>query len=397
MKTSLFAAAAAIALVPAAAIAGPNTASGTANGMTWTATSNIVGQTSTATVAGGGNPIYLAPNAAGYSGVVGLLMRYSNGQGFVCSGSLTANNNIVTAAHCVSNGAANDVNGRAAGLVSTTAFFYDQAASVTDNPIYNGGPGITQIDVSNYFVHQDYTGEVIDQNDIAVLKLSQAAPAFAQVYGIYTGGDLTGDGFNVAGFGARSDTGGTIGSNLGTGRRRQGDNIYDYALGDALFDGFFTDFNYNGGTERFFGTADVEFSYVSDFDRFGSGANNQSCFVAQAVSGMAVPQFCTQAVGPNEVSIAGGDSGGPGFINGQIASVNSYSLSFGSDFGDLDDDLNDSFGEMNGFVPTFIHANFIAQVVAVPEPSTWALLILGFGMVGGAMRRKAKVQARYAF
>ena len=395
MRTSLFAAAAAVALVPAVAIAGPNTASGSANGLNWKATSNIVGQTSTATVAGGGNPIYLAPNAAGYSGVVGLLMRYSNGQGFVCSGSLIQNNNIVTAAHCVSNGAANDVNGRAAGLVSTTAFFYNQAASLTDNPIYNGGAGITQIDVSDYFVHQDYTGEVVDQNDIAVLKLSDLAPAFAQVYGIHTGGDITGDGFNVAGFGVRSDSGGDVGGNLGTGRRRQGDNIYDYALGDAAFDGFFTDFNYNGGTERFFGTADVEYSFVSDFDRLGTGDNNQSCFIAGAVTGLFIPSFCTQAVGPNEVSIAGGDSGGPGFINGRLASVNSYSLTFGSDFGDLDDELNDSFGEMNGFVPTFIHAGFIAN--AVPEPSTWALLILGFGVVGGAMRRKNKVQARYAF
>lgn len=29
------------------------------------------------------------------------------------------------------------------------------------------------------------------------------------------------------------------------------------------------------------------------------------------------------------------------------------------------------------------------SVVAVPEPSTWALLILGFGLVGGAMRRRS--------
>ncbi|WP_375290729.1 NF038122 family metalloprotease [Qipengyuania sp.] len=32
----------------------------------------------------------------------------------------------------------------------------------------------------------------------------------------------------------------------------------------------------------------------------------------------------------------------------------------------------------------------------VPEPSTWALLILGFGTVGGAMRRKARAQVSFA-
>lgn len=33
---------------------------------------------------------------------------------------------------------------------------------------------------------------------------------------------------------------------------------------------------------------------------------------------------------------------------------------------------------------------------AVPEPSVWALLILGFGLVGAAMRRKTAVSVRYA-
>lgn len=33
---------------------------------------------------------------------------------------------------------------------------------------------------------------------------------------------------------------------------------------------------------------------------------------------------------------------------------------------------------------------------AVPEPSTWALMILGFGLVGAGMRRKSAVAVRYA-
>jgi hypothetical protein len=34
---------------------------------------------------------------------------------------------------------------------------------------------------------------------------------------------------------------------------------------------------------------------------------------------------------------------------------------------------------------------------AVPEPATWALMILGFGAVGGAMRRRQSVAARVRF
>jgi hypothetical protein len=39
--------------------------------------------------------------------------------------------------------------------------------------------------------------------------------------------------------------------------------------------------------------------------------------------------------------------------------------------------------------------NFTAA--AVPEPATWGLMILGFGAVGGAMRRRQSVKARVAF
>ena len=37
------------------------------------------------------------------------------------------------------------------------------------------------------------------------------------------------------------------------------------------------------------------------------------------------------------------------------------------------------------------------QFAAVPEPTTWAMMIVGFGLVGGAMRRNRKVNARIRF
>jgi len=400
MKT-LYAAVAAVALMPAAAMANGNAASGNSNGLRWEASSNIVGQLSTGTVASGGNPAHLAPNAQ-YSGVVGLLMTYQgqNGQPgpqFVCSGSLLTSGKILTAAHCVSDGFWRTPGGVAAGLVRTQVLFQDAASNAADAAIYGLPPGVTAIDVAGYNIHHSYTGEVIDQNDIAVLTLAEAAPLFAQAYDIYTGGDLTGDGFNVAGYGNRSTVGGAEGTTgpgagAGVGRRRQGDNLYDYRFGDAAFGGFFTDRDADG--LNFFGAAEVEYSYVSDFDN-GSDAQSQSCRIAAAVAGGAAAVangFCTNGVGPLEVSIAGGDSGGGAFINGQIASVNSYSLSF-TGFGDFKPGLQSSWGEMNGFVPTFIHADFIN---GVPEPGTWAMMILGFGFVGGALRRRGKAQLSFA-
>lgn len=393
MRTILYAAAAAAALVPAAAMANGRTQSGTtSDGLAWIAQSHIVGQNSTATVTAGGNPLYLATNAQGYSGVVGLLMTYSNGSQFVCSGSLTAGNRIVTAAHCVSDGYNAGPGGKAPGLVRTQAFFSD--GSSADPFFYNSPPGVTAIDVAAYNVHSGYTGEVIDQNDIAVLTLARAAPGYAQSYGLYTS-DILGSTFNVAGLGTRSLVGGAegttgAGAGAGVGRRRQGDNIYDLRLGE-FFSG-----TCNGCTAEF------EFSYMSDFDN-GNPLNDTHCLLFGR---------CGAFQGLKEVSIAGGDSGGPGFIevNGvkMLASVNSYGLTFGRFCvgqvvngqcvgqigGDFKPGLQSSWGESNGFVPIFIHQGFIANV---PEPSTWALLILGFGVAGAAMRRKNKVQARYAF
>lgn len=399
MKNTLYAAVAAVALLPAAAMANGNSASGSSRGLDWTASSTVVGQNSTGTVASGGNSLYLARNTSGYSGVVGMLMTYDTGSRFVCSGSLLSSGKILTAAHCVSDGFnRGQAGGVANGLVRTQVLFQNDASSAADEPIYGFPEGVTAIDVADYKVSINYTGEVIDQNDIALLTLASAAPSFAQAYDIYDAGDLTGDIFNVAGYGTRSVVGGAEGTTgpgagAGVGRRRQGFNNYDYALGDAAFGGFFTDRDANG--DNFFGKAEIEFSYISDFDN-GTAAQSQSCRIAAAVAGAAAAVgngFCNNGFGPFEVSIAGGDSGGAAFINGQIASVNSYSLSFGTGFGDFKPGLQSSWGEMNGFVPTFIHADFIA---GVPEPGTWAMMILGFGFVGGALRRRGKSQLSFA-
>jgi hypothetical protein len=68
----------------------------------------------------------------------------------------------------------------------------------------------------------------------------------------------------------------------------------------------------------------------------------------------------------------------------------------------VDATYNVSFDNSNpsarGEGPRFlsIDAVFGAGAAAVPEPSTWALLILGFGLTGTALRRRRTVAVRYA-
>jgi hypothetical protein len=39
----------------------------------------------------------------------------------------------------------------------------------------------------------------------------------------------------------------------------------------------------------------------------------------------------------------------------------------------------------------------ISPIAAVPEPATWAMMILGFGLVGGAMRSRQRQSVRVAY
>ncbi|OYU16021.1 MAG: hypothetical protein CFE37_03000 [Alphaproteobacteria bacterium PA4] len=367
----LAALAASVAALYAPTAAEAKSVTATVNGVTYTATSSIIGQTSTATIAGGGTAAYLAPTA-NYRSTVGLLMDYGAGGAFVCSGSLNAKrNSIITAGHCVAEGPGEK-------LQSVTAYFYDGNAG--DPNVYaTGATGVTTVNISRVYRNSAYTGEVIDQNDIAVLRLATAAPTYAVGYDLYLGTDLTGLDYNVAGYGTRSNNGGNLGidagQRLGTGRLRQGDNRYDFAFGDADF---------VGDWAGVFGTADVDHVYIADFDN-GLVANDTSCLIG-GFYGYSSGKYCNLGRGSTEVSTAGGDSGGPQFINGKLASVTSFGLTFGTGFGDIRAGLNNTFGELNGFVPIYLHKDFIAA--SVPEPSSWAMLIAGFGLTGAAMRRR---------
>ena len=383
VTSSLFAVA--MSAGPAQAI-GVNRASGTSGNLSWTAQSTLVG--TTRTQGGIGETQYTA-SMPQFSGTVGLLMG-----GFVCSGTLLADRQtVLTAGHCVSSGGGTpDV-----PLDGVTVFFRNPGSG-PDVQFYYGGSGYTTVQSSNIFVNADYTGEVIDQNDIALVRLSEAAPDFAQGYELYTG-ELTGQVATITGYGSTSSIGGTVGVNTANPNRlgwfRQGLNEYDYALGDDEFGGFFQTFDpadpaCEPGDNFFCGTADLTYSYVSDFDN-GLAINDASCIIA-ASAGASAGFGCGLGTGPREVGVAGGDSGGGSFINGQVASVNSYGLTFGLGFGDINNTLTSSYGELSGYVPVWLHADWInANLVPtadVPEPSTWAMLIGGFGVVGGAMRRR---------
>jgi len=368
--------AAPLALAPASAV-GPSVQTGSYNGMTWTAESRIIG--TGPTNAGHGETINTGSMPA-YSGTVGIMM----GGAFVCSGTLLSDHQtILTAGHCISSGG-----GTLDYDPSEVTVFFRNPGTGPDVQFYYGGPGYTTIDAGALFVNQDYTGDVIDQNDIALVRLSTVAPEFAEAYDLYTGSDLAGQVTNITGYGSTSSIGGDVGVNTTNPNRlgwfRQGDNLIDFRLGDEAFDDAWSSVLGEPSDQ-------IAYSYLVDFDN-GLAANDTACRVTQALG--TGNTFCDLGVGELEANVAGGDSGGGSFIDGKVATVNSYGLSFGTSFGDIHSGLDSSYGEFSGLVPVWLHADWINSLLVptvepgVPEPGTWAMMIAGFAFVGASMRRR---------
>lgn len=392
MKVSfLLAATASLTLVSAAHAALPGTAAELTE-----ARSLIVGVTPTASGTqtalglGGGDPLYL-PVRPLHNGVVGILMDYgiftsgpNTGQParFVCSGALIPGGHVLTAAHCVRNRT-----GVTQATPTVTTYFYGGNEDIR----YYSHPDVTQVAVSNIFINPEYSGFVIDQADTAILRLAAPAPDFANVYQLSPRVDLTGLTFNVVGLGTRSFAGGNGGTSAGngaaTGWIRQGFNRYDFRYGDDQFGGFFLQ-------DSWFGQR-ANFAWLADFDN-GLVAQDASCAIGGAF-GLGGSQFCNLGLGPIEVNVAGGDSGGPQFIFGnQISTVTSFGQRYSNPLTDVNGVLDSSFGEFAGYAPVAIYRDWIRSIVPnafVPEPGTWAMLIAGFGLVGAMARRRREALA----
>lgn len=59
--------------------------------------------------------------------------------------------------------------------------------------------------------------------------------------------------------------------------------------------------------------------------------------------------------------------------------------------------LNNLAGTQLGNRSTVTGTISFDSVSAVPEPATWAMMLVGFGLIGGTMRRQGKVRTKVSF
>ncbi len=252
---------------------------------------------------------YLVGAGGVFDGVADLIVQRSDGT-FRCSGSLLASGqDVLTAAHCLTDG---DGTPNASRITATFA---------TPN-------GNVVRESSEFVVHDQWNGEFFTGFDVALIDLGARLPIAVPRLPIYRDVNEVGRTVNKAGYGRSGN--GDDGDVLISGTKRSGRNRYD-ALGDV--------FDSVAGIDPEPG---AQLAY--DFDN-GTTANDAFGFFDTALG---AGNLADLGLGADEVLSAPGDSGGPTLLDGSIAGVTSYGLRLrltSGDSSDVDAELNSTFGE----------------------------------------------------
>jgi secreted trypsin-like serine protease len=278
-------------------------------------------------------------NGVNLNGVVEL----DSSAGIRCSGSLLSDGySILTAGHCI-----------------TSSY-----GSAVPGYVYVSFPGdSTPYKVTTYYVDPLWTGDSGQGNDLAILRLDQAAPSSAVGYSLFTG-FYDGSPILLAGYGQTGN--GTTGNNGGSGTLRQGQNRYDTT----------------GSDPRLGWSANM---LVGDFDN-GTETNNALGSTDSDIT--------------NEVDLGKGDSGGPSFFDGEIIGVHDLGACFSltesgpclvpPDGPSLSTVDNSYFGQLFADTSVGASASWIESEEETPEPASCSMVLLGLAVAGFFARRSGR-------
>lgn len=215
--------------------------------------------------------------------------------------------------------------------VLTAAHLFENAASSSASVYFETSAGSETRSVSRITLSPAYDASQ-DNNDLALVWLSSNAPVTADRYSPYSSSDEIGKTMTMVGYGTPgTGNSGALTTYSGRPLRLKAENQFD---ADAA-----TLKSRLGSQMAWTPTTGTQL--VADFD---NGTSTQDA-LGRLIN-------CTGlGLGQNEGMISPGDSGGPAFINGQIAGIASYtaSLSRSGITPDIDGVSNSSFGEIGSW------------------------------------------------
>jgi hypothetical protein len=247
------------------------------------------------------------------------------------------------------------------GYYGTGVLLYDGRAVLTSAHLFGHTADSTQVyfettsgskTISSARVLLMPSYDASSNNDLALVWLSTAAPLTAERYSLYRDNDEIGQTLTMVGYGlpGSGDTGALTTYN-GNPLRLKANNQFDADMGTLK--------EQLGSGMAWTPTAGTQLA--ADFD---NGLSQQDA-LGQLINRPGL------GLGINEGLITSGDSGGPAFINGQVAGIASYtaSLSRGSIQPDIDSQSNSSFGEVAAWQRVSHYQQWIDQSLRTYYPN----------------------------
>lgn len=248
-----------------------------------------------------------------------------------------------------------------AGFYGTGVLLFDGRAVLTAAHLFDNGStgasvsfetssGLQTLGTSGLLLHPNYD-TVNENNDLALLWLSNPAPLAAERYDLYRDTDEIGQSMIMVGYG-----------DPGTGASGQNDSYSGPWLRIKASNQFDAD---AATLKNFLGTAMGWYplsgtQLTADFDDGTTNHDALGRLIFRSDLGL----------GQSEGLIAPGDSGGPAFIGDRVAGIASYvsSLSKGTVDPDIDGIVNSSYGEIAAWQRVGHYQEWIDQSLRAHYP-----------------------------